>query len=614
MRVRSWRVANKFAATVAKADFVDVGANLFANDSMMKKYRLIKIIFLSLLVVALAGCETQKGRTPSPDWSRGLPLGSSGRGSIGMAVADDSGRVHLTWPDVSGGEPAIRYMQLDGEANPSIDTHLPLPDGEKRTPRLALADGENVHFLWVFRGEGDPNWILYYTQIDQNGEFLHNPIPLSDEEVRVGSYRITPDNDGGLFAVWEVGDDIYLTHLTATGVMDIDSLLFIENGSEPALRVDGDDGLHFIWREADQIMYAQLDAANPQRAAGVMVVDVDLSSGAVMAGPVLGLSDEWGYIIWSVANRTGMEAGTARVEYVSFPIGELVEDQKSRLGLSAAEDLPYEAYAGDYQMTLLAAASPIPYSSDFAHQPAVDQGQAGEVAVVLAMTQQLRQKSVMQVATAVFKDGAFLGFNMTGKTDAFSQEPFVASDTAGNLHVAWREGGHGQMIFYATTAPDARDAINGLDFGDISNLVFTGGIEAAVGMMMFPLAFIWVLPGLLIMGIWHMRRDEDTLSDPITLILLLISLISYQFIKVSFWPFMMIYVPFSAWIDVPDSMNQLLQIGVPIVIFGIGLLTAVYIRKRKNPYMSGLLFFFITTTIDGLLSLGVYGVNFLGVF
>lgn len=116
------------------------------------------------------------------------------------------------------------------------------------------------------------------------------------------------------------------------------------------------------------------------------------------------------------------------------------------------------------------------------------------------------------------------------------------------------------------------------------------------------------------MGIWHMRRDEDTLNDPITLILLLISLISYQFIKVAFWPFMLVYVPFSAWMDVPDSLNLLLRIGVPIVIFTVGLLTAVYIRKRKNPYMSGLLFFFITTTIDGLLTLGVYGVNFLGVF
>ncbi len=593
---------------------VAVGANLFANDSIMKKYRSIKIIFLFLLVVALAGCETQKGRTPSPDWSRGLPLGSSGRGSIGMAVEDDSDRVHFTWPDISDGEPAIRYMQLDSEANALIDTHHPLPAGEKRTPRLALADGDRIHFLWAFREEGTSNWMLYYTQLDQNGEFLHAPIPLSPEDVRVGSYQITPDNDGGLFAVWEAGDDIYLTHLTAAGEMDGTSFLLVENGEEPALRVDGGDGLHLIWKEPNRIMYAQLDAADRQPAAGAMVAHVELESGAVMDGPVLGISDEWGYVIWSIAHRTGLEAGTSRVEYASFPLGGSVDGRPIRLGLSAAEALPYEAYAGDYQMTLLAGASPIAYSSDFAYQPATDLGQANEVAVALAMTQQLRQKSVTQIATAVFRDGAFLGFNMAAKTEAFSQEPFIGSDAAGNLHVAWREGGHGQMIFYATTAPDARKAINGLDSGDVSNLLFTGGIEAAVGMMMFPLAFIWVLPGLLIMGIWHMRRDEDTLNDPITLILLLISLISYQFIKVAFWPFMLVYVPFSAWMDVPDSLNLLLRIGVPIVIFTVGLLTAVYIRKRKNPYMSGLLFFFITTTIDGLLTLGVYGVNFLGVF
>ena len=583
---------------------------------LMKNYRLIKVIVLLLLIVAFAGCETQKGRTPSPDWSRGLPLGSSGRGSIGMAVADDSDRVHFTWPDVSDGEPAIRYMQLDSEANPLVDTHLPLPAGEKRTPRLALADGDMAHFLYAFRAEGHPNWMLNYALLDQNGRFFHDPIPLSTADVRVGSYQITPDNDGGLFVAWEAGDDIYLTHLTAAGDIDGASFLLVENGEEPALRVDGTGDLHLIWREADRIMYAQLDDADGQQVTGVVIADVELGrgSGAVMDGPTLGLSDKWGYAVWSVANRTGLQAGTSRVEYVSFPIDGSVEGRPIRLGLSAAEELPYEAYTGDYQMTLLAGASPIAYSSDFAYQPAADLGQADEVAVALAMTQQLRQKGVTQIATAVFKDGTFLGFNMAGKTEAFSEEPFIGSDAAGNLHVVWREGGHGQMVFYATTAPNAREAINGLDFGDISNVIFTGGIEAVVGMMLFPLAFIWVLPGLVVMGIWHVRRDEDTLSDPMTLFLLLISLISYQFAKVLFWPFMMVYVPFSAWMDVPDSMTLVLQIGVPIVIFGVGLLTAVYIRKQKNPYMSGLLFFFITTTIDGLLTLGVYGVNFLGVF
>ena len=580
----------------------------------MKNQKLIKTVLLFLLMVVLVGCETQKGRTPSPDWSRGLPLGSSGRGSIGMAVADDSSRVYITWPDLSDGEPAIRYMQLNDEADPLVDTHLPLPDGEKRTPRLLLAEGGNAHFLWAFRENGRSNWTLNYTQLDQNGEFLHAPILLSDEEERVGSYQIAPDGDGGIVAVWEAGDDIYLTHLTAAGEMDVPPFRFVENGSEPALRVDGANRLHLIWREAERIMYAQLDGANPQPAAGAVIADVELGNGAAMDGPILGVADNWVYAIWSIANRTGLEAGTSRVEYVTFNIGGMTTDRPTRLGLSAVEELPYEPYEGDYQMTLLAGASPIAYSSDFAYQPAVDYGQGNEIAVALAMTQQLRQKSVTQIATAVFRDGSFLGFNMAAKTEAFSQEPFISSDAAGNLHVVWREGGHGQMIFYATTAPDARKEINGLDFGDLSNIIFSGGIEAAVGMMMFPLAFIWVAPGLLLMGIWHMRRDEDTLTDPITLILLVISLLFYQFIKVAFWPFIMVYVPFSAWMDVPNSASMLLRIGVPIVIFGIGLITAVYIRKRKNPYMSGLLFFFITTTIDGLLTLGVYGVNFLGVF
>ncbi len=585
----------------------------------MEKYKSIRIIFLFLMVLFLMGCETQKGRIPSPDWSRGLPLGSSVRGTIGMVVDEDGGRVHLSWPDISGGEQMIRYVQLNDEAEPLVDMHLPLSVGANRTPRLALTDGENVHFLWAFRGDGSPLWTLNYTQLTPNGRFLHTPILLSDPEMRVGSYQLAPDNEGGLFVAWEAGDDIYLSHITAEGETAVSPFMIVENGDSPALRVDNQGRLHLVWREADLVMYAQLNGDDLQRTNGEMFADVDLGTGAVMNGPVIGLSDEWGYVLWSVANRTGLEAGASRVEYIAFPIGATdvsmaAKNQSTRLGLTPVEELPYEPYQGDYQMTVLAPSSPIAYSSDFAYQPTLDQGQADEVVVAMAMNQQLRQQSVTQIATAVFKDGAFVGFTMAGKTEAFSQEPAIVSDSAGQLYTAWREGGHGQMLFYATTAPDARDAINGIDSGDVGNIVFTGGIEAAVGMMLVPLAFIWVLPGLLLLGIWHMRRDDDTMNDPPTLVLLILSFISYQVVKVLFWPFMTVYVPFSAWMDVPTTLDVSLQIGVPIVIFGIGLLTAVWMRRQNRPYMSGLLFFFITVSVDALLTLGIYGVNFLGVF
>ncbi len=580
----------------------------------MKKYKLARIIPLLLVGLFLISCETQKGRIPSPDWSRGLPLGSSARGTIGMVVDEDGGRVHLSWPDMSGGEQAMRYIQLDDVAEPQIDVHLPLSEGASRTPRLALTDGENVHYLWAFRGGAQSLWTLNYTQLTANGRFFLPPTMLSDPEMRVGSYELAPDDTGGLFVVWEADDAIYLSHLTTDGETAVSPFIIVENGSSPALRVDDQGSLHLIWREADLIMYAQLDSNDLQPAEGTIIVDVQLGTGTSMDGPVIGLSDEWGYVLWSIASRTGLEAGSSYVEYVTFPIGTIVENQPIRLGLLPVEELPHEPYQGDYQMTLLTPSSPIPYSSDFAYQPAVDQGQADEVAIALAMNQQLRQQSVIQIATAVFKNGEFVGFSMAGKTEAFSQQPTIVSDSAGRLYTAWREGGHGQMIFYAATDPDARNAINKFDTGDLGNIVFTGGLEAVVGMMLVPLAFIWVMPGLLLLGIWHMRRDDDILTDLPTLILLILAFISYQTVKVMFWPFMTVYVPFSAWVDIPTTLGVPLQIGVPIIIFIIGLLTAVWMRWQNRPYMSGLFFFFITTSVDALLTLGIYGVNFLGVF
>ncbi len=583
----------------------------------MKTLKAVQLILILLTGLLLIGCETQKGRIPSPDWSRGLPLGSSARGTIGMVVDEERGRVHLSWPDTSNGEKTVRYMQLDDEAEIQVDIHLPLAEGINRTPRLALANGENLHFLWAFRnGKNQPLWTLNYTQLMADGRFQHDPILLSNPERKVGSYQFTSDGEGGIFIIWESDDDLYLSHLTGDGATAVAPFMVVKNGKEPAIRIDKQDRLHLIWRKNDQIMYASLDNDTLQPAEGVKVARVQLGNSSAMDGPVLGLSDEWAYVLWSVADRGGVEAGTSRMEYIAFPIGAAItESSPTRLGLMPVEELPYEAYQGDYQMTQLASAIPIAHSSDFVSQPAaVPQGQHNEVAVVLAMTQQLRQQNVTQIATAVFKEGAFVGFNMSGKTEAFSQEPVIGSDTAGRLHAAWREGGHGQMVFYATTAPVTRDAINRFHTGDASNFIFNGGIEAAVGMMLFPLAFVWVLPSLTLLTIWHMRREDDLLSDPPTQLLLAFSFISYHTVKLLFWPFMTIYVPFSAWTDVPNGWAVPLQISVPLIIFGIGLFTAVRKHKKSRPYMSGLLFFFIAAAVDALLTLAIYGVNFLGVF
>jgi hypothetical protein len=56
-----------------------------------------------------------------------------------------------------------------------------------------------------------------------------------------------------------------------------------------------------------------------------------------------------------------------------------------------------------------------------------------------------------------------------------------------------------------------------------------------------------------------------------------------------------------------------LLIGVPIAIFALAALAATVVYKRAES-KSGLLAYFALAATDAILSLAVYGVNFLGVF
>ena len=63
--------------------------------------------FVSLLLtlsLPLSGCGmvAEKGIKPAPDWSRGVPVGGSVVGSLGLVAAGLGQAVHLTWPYETG--------------------------------------------------------------------------------------------------------------------------------------------------------------------------------------------------------------------------------------------------------------------------------------------------------------------------------------------------------------------------------------------------------------------------------------------------------------------------------------------------------------------------------
>jgi hypothetical protein len=138
-------------------------------------------------------------------------------------------------------------------------------------------------------------------------------------------------------------------------------------------------------------------------------------------------------------------------------------------------------------------------------------------------------------------------------------------------------------------------------------------MEGLVGMALLPVVgFGWILPGLLIMGIYKLIRDQETIKDPLSWVLLVISVTVYQLVKLGTLPTITTYTPFSAWLDIPEWLSTPLRWAVPVIILLIAGYVANQVRKRHS--QSSALFYVVLTLTDAALTLAIYGVTFLGVY
>ena len=237
--------------------------------------------------------------------------------------------------------------------------------------------------------------------------------------------------------------------------------------------------------------------------------------------------------------------------------------------------------------------------------------------MAVSANQQIRQDRVIQVAVAFFEEGEAVGYQMAGKTLHLSHAPALAVGDGGDLHLAWKEGAPADSsVFYATTAPMARSALDRVSAGDISQALLRGGLESLASVLLFPAAIPWLLPGLLFIAAWVLVRDRTAFGDavfgdvpgwvaPLTAVLL------YQSTKLLLMPTVASHVPFSAWTYVPGGWELPLRIGVPLAILGLAIVVAAFVRKRTA---SVWLLYLSMALTDMILTLALYGVSLLGEF
>lgn len=622
----------------------------------MKTYFLSKplaILSVFLFVWLLVGCEieAEKSRKPSLDWSRGLPLGTDVLGTVGMAVDPNGENIHVVWPlwsesrgvgfqldaDASRargkmvaqnpqisfplqsgtGGFGLHYARIDKNAQVEFEHEVIQLSGQARLPRLIAAADQLLHLFWTNRTERSEEWQLWYVQFNQQGDVQRDPTQLSLAASGVSKYEVASDLNGGVVVVWEDTESgsIKFAHLSSSGEMLIAPVSVVLKGTMPAVRVDSQKRVHLVWFEGiGELMYQVLDSA-PKPKTGTLIAHIPLGTGPRLYGPALGIADQWVYVVWSVLKQSGLEAGSAKTQYIAFPVDA---PEKSStifdIGVLPLEEQPYQPDEGGFTYTQLVPAAYATRSSNFVYDPVIAQSQNDELAIVLAFYQQYRLDGHVQMVVVIMEDGEYKGYTVATKTQAISSDAALASDIQGNLHLIWRDGYSGESIYYTTTASDAKAELDRPTFRDLLTLVTAGGMESFAGILLFPLAFPWIFPGLVVVVVWRLIKNDEDLNNKASQAILIVSIILYQSTKVLIFPTIVDYVPFSAWVDFPASWQLSLRIAIPLLILGLGIGVSEWRRRRSKLLPSTLRYFFTVAILDMTLTLAIYGVNFMGAY
>lgn len=541
--------------------------------------------------------------------TEGVPAG-------GMDAIWHQNAIDIVWPEQVDDRLQVRFTRLM-PATQTVTSHiLDLGAGASRYVRLLPHPVSGYILLWASRLPGTPSWELQAALLDEAGDAQGQPVALVMPEADVTRFDAAVLPSGEVFVLWHQNKPagVYTARWQPGTSLPLQAAPLAENGVLPTLYLAPDDRILLTWQEGDRIRFGVSDLESTPRLASVAVARLPQGTGMTVSPAVSVLSGDRVYIFWSVLNHSGLEAGSGYIEYVSFPLtapgGEHVSQ---RVYISPAESPAYQPADLWPGITLLAPPASPARSSDFILEPAVAAGPDGVLALALTARQAYRLDAYVQVAAAFLQDGALRGYAWVSRSEQLVQEPHVLLDPQGYLHLLWREGAFGQRVFYATNEPQIRTALDTLTAADWIDALLEGSLESLTGILFLPIVgFGWLLPGLVVVGVWKLIRDDENIADWPSLIVLLLALGVYQAVKWISMPPMAAYVPFSAWLDIPAVWQMPLRVVVPLAALGLGAVAAWRTARRRN--RSAVLFYLVTGLVDALITLAVYGVIFLGVY
>lgn len=570
------------------------------------------------LLTACRGESAERLWIKAPDWSRAQAIGGMGIPDPAPFVLDEAGNIYFLFidGDLEALQAQVVAFTAQGERIWAVtfDEILKLPD----VPQIVW-DGEMLHGFWINSGA------LIATRLDRNGTVLQEPAVISGD-VRVDSYSAVASNEGDI-AVWFAASPrdagLYQADLSLVD----EPTLIDEEGVFPSLRFDQAGTLHAAWAHASnnnpqvQFLYAAYaDIANIA-GSGSVVQETRVPLTADMVGPTLGLDGDEAYIYWVLIFRTGLEAGFTETRFISFSQSNPGQPPSAQQFFIPAEhDLDYQPFpeeslhVGDrYSL----AERPSPSVGVF-QDITTNVVQEGELAVAFrAAVNYYWRRASNQIGVVYIQDGLPTSYQLLSFTQQPSTDPTVISDANGDLYVSWLERGDVSRfdVFLTSTSDGLKDAFNSVTAGDITNLSAATIFGLLTGVLLAPLAAVLflVLP-LIVIGLTAIfRRGEQTLKSPGTIISFILAIAVFQVAKVGALPDLLTYVPFSAWLPLPNLLKAPLQLIVPLVIMIVAIFSAWHFTYRRRTD-SPLYFMILYVAVDTLFTMAIYGVLFYGAF
>lgn len=582
---------------------------------------LLPVGSLLLLVFILTACTGPAERVwlNAPGWNRARLVGNTPIVDPASIALDDEGNIYLFMIGGDKDAPYPRVIALNREADVLWDNTYEVALKWPDQPRI-LWDGERLQLFWLSeRG-------LYNAQVDATSAQLVGQPTLLSGESKTGSYDVTANVDGAS-VVWYAGlDEKAGLYALPPGDLTGEAILVDAQGDRPDLQYDDAGTLHVAWfryppgYDHPQFLYAAYQDGVYAPGQETIVLEPPLGTTTVF-GPWLGIDEQRAYLFWNVFFRIGPRAGDALTYYVHFPHGQPTSASSVRnLIVPASYELPYQNPPDDG----LEAGPRVPLGggpyagADRIAQVSVNSAAQQELVIAFrGQLEYLRRKEQNQVSTVFFQDGTPAAYQQVSFTPASSGHPAILSDAAGQLYITWLEDGalSGYDVYFASTAPDIQAALSGLTWGEVGPLVAETLFGLLTGAVLVPLALLWTLPALVILGLTSViRRDEESFTSPGVIVSLGLAITAYWVTKLTFMPTVRDYVPFSAWLPfLPPALNFPLQVGVPLLITGLALAVAWrYTYGGERP--SSFFFLLIYAVVDGALTMAIYGVTFYAAF